>query len=163
MKKVKKIQKVKKKEVLNEKKFPRYRIDNTYEGENISDILFNNDIHSLTYNDEDYTIEKIFSVNDHDKIKIQYASSTTEFTCGFVELGDLNINNIDEKYYKDAAKILDEIVIHSENYTLFMNTNGEDDCIIFEKILPLTKHWKLVKEYINPSSENTLKLWVTNN
>lgn len=32
-----------------------------------------------------------------------------------------------------------------------------------EKVLPLTKHWRKVKSYLNPGTKRTLTLWVTNN
>lgn len=44
-----------------------------------------------------------------------------------------------------------------------INTNGKKHSIIFEKLLKNCRSFKLVKQFINASSGNKIKVWISTN
>jgi len=102
-------------------------------------------------------------INEKEEVFFGYDVTAAPHTCGFLEIGEINVYCSSEKNLSHLAELLDNMVGFSKGYTMFMNTNGIDDSKILEKTLPLSKHWVKVKTYKNPGSGNMLTLWVTNN
>lgn len=142
-----------------EDKYPYYTLDEE-EFKNAKDYL--EETGGFYIKDID-DLEFVKFISNRKVVKLQFSTDPATHTCGFIEVGDLSCSKVTKEDAVHLADLLDNLVILSDGYTLFMNTNGESYSLYLERALPLTKNWNKVKVYKNPGSGNTLTLWVTNN
>jgi len=89
---------------------------------------------------------------------INFAIERLPHCCGLKEIGDLDdIDFISQK----AFNILMKGLLIS-NYTFIVNTNGEKTSQTWDEKLTKSKMFTLVKEFVNPSSKNPIKVWISN-
>lgn len=80
--------------------------------------------------------------------------------CGIVELGDLTINKrITQSDFNDIMGAIHAI----KGKTFIINTNGISNSVIWESLLVKCPYFTMVKSFVNSNSENTIKMWISNN
>lgn len=155
---------VKKPIIKLEKRYPFYYAENDDRRyASLNSLIATEYMQRMSICSDTYYLTK--QISEKENVDFSYEVSSSVYTCGFLELGELYVNSdiSVKKNLTHLAELLDGIIPFTEGYTLFMNTNGKGSSEILEKALPLTKHWVKVKTYENPGSGNTLTLWVTNN
>jgi hypothetical protein len=139
----------------------------SFNGEKFKDIdSLVLDIHR-EYKNEDFDFDDNngFEITLND-LKIEFCINRLPYCCGILELGSLNHKRITPNAelvaIKEVSSFLDKFVEY-KGLTFMINTNGKAPCILFEKALAKCKNWVLVKEFVNSNSNNTIKMWISNN
>ena len=111
------------------------------------DSLFEFDQLIMRYNNENYYID----------MEIQ----ALPYCCGASEIGSFTMNNCND-FNSDHITAISELFteIAKRHNSLIINTNGYGTCVFLEKVLEKNINWLLVKTFINPSSGNTIKMWI---
>jgi hypothetical protein len=149
MNKVRKVVKVKVEEYKDV--YPRY--ENRY-GEQLEKGDF-----EAVFDDDNIDADVIKSSTGKNGF-IKLEGNTLLNCCGVIELGNLKATNVDNVHINH---ILNNILSVSGGRTVIINTNGKQDNVLYEKALAVNKNFTLVKTFVNPSSKNTIKMWVSNN
>lgn len=78
--------------------------------------------------------------------------------CGLKEIGGLNkIDFMSQKAFNIMIKGL-----LTSDYTFIINTNGERFSKMWDEKLIKSKMFTCVKQFVNPSSKNLIKVWISN-
>ncbi len=160
----KKVTPVSKRKVQPEKIKPKqYPVYEDNEGDEQEYLNLSEIINSKLHNQDCYNITRYQS--EKNSVNFEFEAEASEYTCGFLELGNLatDVKHTSPEKVAQLSNLLDEIVTCAKGYTLFINTNGDRDCITIAKALSISKNWVKVTTYLNPGSGNMLTLWVTNN
>lgn len=83
------------------------------------------------------------------------------YCCGVSEIGNFSMNKCND-FNSDHIDAISELFteIAKRHNSLIINTNGYGTCVFLEKVLEKNNNWLLVKTFINPSSGNTIKMWI---
>jgi len=127
----------------------------------LKDILVNDDGSPISLEDIwDYAEANEINYIDSQNIS-RYLSLSIEdvpYCCGVKEIGELEkIEFISQKAFNYLVKGL-----LLSNYTFIINTNGEKASLSWDEKLEKCKMFTCIKEFKNPSSENIIKVWVSN-
>jgi hypothetical protein len=106
---------------------------------------------------DSYTIK-----NQKSQVIASFESEELTDCCGVLVLSSLFAVNSKKYNYKDLIEALDLLVKHN-TLTLQITTNGKNGNATWEKALEQSEYWTMVKEFKNPNTGNTIKMWVSNN
>jgi len=122
-----------------------------------------------------YIYDEYSDFEDHahsivlDDSEINISTNLLPYCCGVVEIGELSysfkhrlVPVFELKAIKELSNFLDKLVEY-KGKTFMINTNGKNSSVMFEKALAKCKNWVLVKEFVNFNSNNTIKMWISNN
>lgn len=119
---------------------------------------------------EDYPIEledmlekaynqDIYYMNSKSESKnIYFAVEDVPNCCGLKEIGDLfDITFVSQKAFNVMIKGL-----LMSGLTFIINTNGEKKSLTWDEKILKSNMFTCVKEFVNPSSRNLIKIWISN-
>jgi len=111
------------------------------------DSLFKYDQLIISYNNGLSTIDMLIS--------------DLPYCCGASEIGNFRMTGYSD-FSSDHIDAISELFteIAKRHNDLIINTNGYGTCVFLEKVLEKNNNWLLVKTFINPSSGNTIKMWI---
>lgn len=119
------------------------------------------DLYNLS-EDFSYNSDMEFMFFDGEKKNhLWFAQEELPYCCGIIEFGDLQTRgNIPQKNFNELMALK----LHSlSGVTVMINTINSEGLKHFEDLLTKCPYFVLVKEFINPNSKNTIKMWVSNN
>ena len=127
----------------------------------LKDILVNDEGSHISLEDIcDYAEANEINYIDSQNISRYLSLSIDDapYCCGVKEIGQLEkIEFISQKAFNYLVKGL-----LLSNYTFIINTNGEKASLSWDEKLEKCKMFTCIKEFKNPSSENIIKVWVSN-
>lgn len=130
---------------------PLYHISGEEPQSTISDCILGTECH---YNGE-------INLYKDGKLIVQSDISDLPYCCGVLELGNLYTDKTCTT--KELTEYLDALVNEAKGKTLIINTNGEVHSKRFDDALIKCKYFVQVKTFKNSSSNNTIKIWMSNN
>lgn len=120
----------------------------------------------LIFNDLASTIEFSLITSKEGEHILSFYGLELPHCCGVLEIGSIRV--ISEEHAKNLQSLTDcnillgvvkfMDIIALSKYTLIINTIP--NLKVLEKALTLSKSWKLVRENVNPNSNNLIKTWI---